>query len=191
MLPALRSPRRTAGKKLSAGMHISSLLEELEEAIASGPPEKRLQSLWRVVDLFEEGAGRYSDEQIAVFDDVIGRLAAEIETKARARLARRLAPVDNAPTQVIRSLAFDDDSSVAAPVLSHSNRLDDADLLATAHSKGQDHLYAITRRKSLSVAVTDALVDRGDHRVVRSVAKNHGARFSDAGFGKLVTRARG
>jgi uncharacterized protein (DUF2336 family) len=190
MLPGLEIASVGRQKKI-AFMHISSLIEELEDAIASGSVEKRLKSLWRVVDLFEDGAGRYSDEQVALFDDVIGKLAAEIETKARARLARRLAPVDNAPTKVIRSLAFDDDSSVAAPVLTCSNRLDDADLIATAQSKGQDHLYAITRRKSLSVAVTDVLVDRGDHHVMRSVARNQGARFSDAGFGKLVARARG
>ena len=39
--------------------------------------------------------------------------------------------------------------------------------------------------------MTDALVDRGDVRVVRSVAKNAGARFSDQGFGKLVGRVAG
>ena len=190
MLPPLRIAAIGRHKKI-AFMHISSLIEELEDAIASGPPEKRLKSLWRVVDLFEDGAGRYSDEQVALFDDVIGKLAAEIETKARAGLARRLARADNAPAKVIRSLALDDDSTVACPVLSHSSRLDDADLIATAHSKGQDHLYAITQRKALSPAVTDVLVDRGDRHVVRSVARNEGARFSDAGFGKLVARARG
>jgi len=71
-----------------------------------------------------------------------------------------------------------------------SNRLDDADLIANARTKSQGHLDAIARRKSLSTELTDVLVDRGDHQVVRSVAKNAGARFSDAGFGKLVARAQ-
>ncbi len=172
-------------------MRISCLIDELEDAIASGSPEKRLDSLWRVIDLFTDGAGRYSDEQIALFDGVILRLAAEIEAKARAKLARRLASVARAPVKVIRSLAFDDDTSVACPVLSRSERLEDADLIATAAAKSQDHLHAIAQRTSLSAAVTDVLVDRGDRQVVRSVAKNAGARFSDAGFGKLVARARG
>jgi uncharacterized protein (DUF2336 family) len=172
-------------------MQISSLIDELEDAIASGTPEKRLTSLWRVIDLFQDGASRYSEEQIALFDDVILRLAAEIEAKARVRLSRRLAPVPNAPVKVIRSLAFDDDSAVACPVLSRSERLDDEDLIAMAASKGQEHLNAIAKRKSLSPAVTDVLVDRGDTHVVRSVARNAGARFSDAGFGKLVARAHG
>jgi uncharacterized protein (DUF2336 family) len=173
-------PARDCGNRSAqeiAFMHISSLIEELEDAIASGPPEKRLKSLWRVVDLFEDGAGRYSDEQVALFDDVIGKLAAEIETKARAGLARRLARADNAPAKVIRSLALDDDSTVACPVLSHSSRLDDDDLIATAHSKGQDHLYAITQRKALSPAVTDVLVDHGDRHVVRSVARTRARAF--------------
>ena len=42
----------------------------------------------------------------------------------------------------------------------------------------------------MSAAVTDVLVERGDLRVVRAVTENDGARFSDAGFGKLVARAR-
>jgi uncharacterized protein (DUF2336 family) len=171
-------------------MHISSLIDELEDAIATGSPEKRLNSLWRVLDLFMDGANRYSDEQVALFDDVILKLAAEIEAKARAKLARRLAPVANAPVKVIRSLAFDDDSAVACPVLSQSPRLDEDDLIANASTKSQQHLEAIAQRTSLSAAVTDVLVDRGDHHVVHSVAKNAGARFSDAGYGKLVARAR-
>jgi uncharacterized protein (DUF2336 family) len=168
-----------------------SLIDELEDAIASGSPEKRERSLWRIIDLFMDGSGRYSDEQVALFDDVILRLSAEIEAKARAKLASRLAPVADAPVKVIRSLAFDDDSAVAAPVLRNSERLDEADLIASANSKSQNHLNAIAQRKSLSAAVTDVLVDRGDAHVVRSVASNAGARFSDAGFGKLVARARG
>jgi len=171
-------------------MHISSLIDELEDAIASGTPDSRLKSLWQIIDLFMDGASRYSDEQVALFDDVILRLAEEIEAKARAKLSRKLAPVANAPVKVIRSLAFDDDASVALPVLMRSNRLDDADLIANARTKSQGHLDAIARRKSLSTELTDVLVDRGDHQVVRSVAKNAGARFSDAGFGKLVARAQ-
>jgi uncharacterized protein (DUF2336 family) len=102
-----------------------------------------------------------------------------------------MAPVATPPANLIRSLAFDDDASVACPVLSRSPGLKDDDLIATAASKSQDHLYAISQRETLSVSVTDVLVDRGDRHVVRSVAKNTGARFSDAGFGKLVVRARG
>src|SRR5206468_4080675 len=101
----------------------------------------------------------------------------------------RLADMPNAPAGVVRMLAFDDDIEVARPVLSASERLAEHDLVANANSKSQLHLAAISERRSLSEAITDVLVTRGDRQVVQSVAKNTGARFSDAGFRMLVKRS--
>src|SRR5262249_57824066 len=67
----------------------------------------------------------------------------------------------------------------------------DADLVAHASNKSQQHLAPIAERKSLTEAVTDVLVTRGDRQVMHSVAKNTGARFSDAGFRMLVKRSSG
>ena len=145
----------------------------------------------RVTDMFIAGSSRFSPEQIALFDDVLLCLTAEIEQQARATLAHSLASVANGPPKVIRSLAFDDAIEVATPVLVASPQLSDDDLVANAKTKSQGHLYAISQRAALSEAVTDVLVDRGDQRVVRAVADNNGARFSHSGFGKLVERARG
>jgi uncharacterized protein (DUF2336 family) len=152
---------------------------------------RRIEMLTRITDLFVNGAARFSEDQIGVFDDVMARLVSTIEAKARAKLAHRLAPIANAPSNVIHMLAFDDDIEVARPVLTQSERLDDRDLLANASSKSQQHLFAISQRRSLSEAVTDVLVERGDRDVVHSVVKNTGARFSDAGFRMLVKRSTG
>src|SRR2546421_9317066 len=119
------------------------------------------------------------------------KLGAAIEAMARAKLSQRLAPVSNAPLCFIRMLAFDGDIEVARPVLTTSDRLDEADLGANASNKSQQHLAAIAERKSLSEAVTEVLVARGDRQVVQSVARNTGARFSDAGFRMLVKRSNG
>jgi hypothetical protein len=169
----------------------TSLIDELEVALAAGTNAQRINMLARVTDLFIEGASRYSAGQINVFDEVIGKLTTVIEAKARAKLSNRLAPLRNAPPGVIRTLAFDDDIEVARPVLTMSERLDEVDLLANASNKSQQHLAAIAERKSLSEAVTDVLVARGDRQVMHSVAKNAGARFSDAGFRLLVKRSSG
>ena len=168
-----------------------ALIDELEAALASGTNTRRIEMLTRVTDLFVVAAPRYSEEQIGLFDDVMVRLMDAIEVKARAKLSVRLAPVANAPANVVQMLAFDDDIEVARPVLSLSERLDERALLANAGSKSQQHLFAISQRKSLSEAVTDVLVERGDRSVVHSVVKNSGARFSDAGFRVLVKRSTG
>ncbi len=167
-----------------------SLIDELNGAVASGGDGQRRRILERIADLFAAGSRGYSSEQIALFDDVLQKLAADIEVKARARLANRLAHIDRAPPKLIRLLAFDDEIEVAEPVLVHSQRLSDADLVENAATKSQEHLFAIAQRLKLSELVTDVLVERGDHRVVHKVVANKGARFSLAGYGKLTIRAR-
>jgi len=167
------------------------LISEVEHAIATGSVERRNTALRRVTDLFLIGADQYSDDEIALFDDVIIRLAADIELSARSLLAVRLAPISNAPPNTIRALAFDDAIEVARPVLVQSERLDDRTLVENGRKKSQEHLLAISRRRSLSEPVTDMLVQRGNQRVVLSAAENGGARFSDLGFAILVERSAG
>jgi hypothetical protein len=164
-----------------------TFLHELEDAVSRGSPETRLRALWHATDLLI--AGRYTDDQIWVFGEVIGRLADEIEVAARAQLARRLARSGNAPLNVVNKLASDDSIAVADHILRHSERLDVRALVANASSKSQKHLLAISKRTTLCEAVTDVLVTRGDQEVVNSVAANRGARFSEYGFLRLVKRS--
>ena len=159
-----------------------SLIDELNSAVATGGKKQRQRILERVTDLFAAGSRGYSGDQIALFDDVLQRLSDEIETKTRARLAHRLAHINNSPPKFTRALAFDDAIEVAEPILIHSQQLNDADLVENASLKSQKHLFAIAQRLTLSELVTDVLVVRGDRNVVHKVAKNKGARFSPAGY---------
>jgi uncharacterized protein (DUF2336 family) len=166
-----------------------NLLDELQATLAHGTVARRVEALRRVTDLFLNNAVDYSDEQIDLFDDVFQCLILHIETSAKALLANRLAPVDIAPPMTIRALAFDDVIEVAGPVLTQSNRLDDDTLIEAARNKSQAHLMAISNRKSLSGAVTDVLVLRGNDEVVQNTVNNPGAEFTERGFTRLVNRA--
>src|ERR1700733_44655 len=166
-----------------------SFLRDLDEAVQRGTPESRMRALWHTTDLMI--TGRYSDDEIWTFGEVIGRLADEIEVATRAELARRLAHFDQAPVNIIHKLAFDDEIDVAGPVLRESGRLEAYALVANVCTKGQPHMLAISKRESIEEAVTDALVTRGDRDVVNSVVSNDGARFSDFGFLHMTKRAEG
>ncbi|WP_029587419.1 DUF2336 domain-containing protein [Bradyrhizobium sp. URHD0069] len=168
---------------------VKSFLQGLDDAILRGTAESRTRALWYTTDLMI--AGRYSDEEIWTFGEVIGRIADEIEVAARAALAKRLADFDRAPVNILHKLAFDDSIEVAGPVLGESDRLEDYALVANVCTKSQPHLLAISKRKSLDETITDVLVTRGNQEVVNSVAKNNGARFSDFGFLHLIQRAEG
>ena len=167
----------------------ANLLEELQATLSHGTVARRVETLRQVTDLFISGAIDYSDEQVSLFDDVFQCLVDHIEVSARALLADRLAPIDTAPPRTIRTLALDDAIEVAGPVLSKSERLDEATLIEIARSKSQAHLKAISLRRMLSDALTDVLVSRGDDDVVQSAVGNPGAHFSENALTELVHRA--
>ncbi len=167
-----------------------SLIDTLEEAIANKDISVRAELLRAVTTLFVSNSAQLADEHVSLFDDVMGRLMHEIDISARAELGLRLSEIPNAPQGLILTLSRDDSIEVAGPILSCSEQLDEASLVETAKVKGQEHLLAISRRRSLGEAVTDVLVERGDRRVAHSVAANSGARFSDFGYSTLVMRAQ-
>jgi uncharacterized protein (DUF2336 family) len=166
-----------------------SFLRDLDEAVSRGTPETRARALWHTTDLMI--AGRFSDDEIWTFGEVVTRLADEIEVAARAQLAQRLARFDRAPVNIIHRLAFDDAIEVAGPVLRESQQLETYALVANVCTKGQSHMLAISKRETLEERVTDELVTRGNQEVVNSVAQNKGARFSDFGFLHMIKRAEG
>ncbi len=167
----------------------ASLIPELENVIQTGSYARRAEAVRRIANLFVDGASTFNDNHVGVFDDVLCRLVAEIEFKTRAEIATRLAPVANAPAELMRQFAHDDDIAVAGPVITQSTRLHDADLVDIASTKSQAHLFALAGRSGIGEGVTDVLVRRGNPEVVRNVADNPSARISEGGFSALVQRA--
>jgi len=166
----------------------ASLLPELEDVVQESSADKRAETLRRITTLFLDGAPSFNAEHIALFDDVIGCLIERIETKTLAELARRIAPVANAPASVVSVLAKNDDIAVAGPALKQA-RLNDPDLMYIAETKSQAHLLAMSTRLGISEALADILVERGDREVARSIANNQHAQLSDNAFTTLVKRA--
>jgi uncharacterized protein (DUF2336 family) len=166
-----------------------SIVDELEDALSSGSSQRRIETLRQVTDLFLYDGERLNEEQVKVFDDVLCLLIARVESKTRAELGARLAPIDYAPPKVVQLLAWDDELAVAESVLAGSRRLQTSALVEIASTKSQGHLLAMCDRADLPEAVTDVIVDRGERKVIRKLAGNASARFSDAGYAGIVARA--
>ncbi len=73
------------------------LIAELDSTLQRASSSQHLTMLRGVTDLFINSAEMFSDEHVAIFDDVIGRLIDKADRQALAELSNRLAPVDNAP----------------------------------------------------------------------------------------------
>lgn len=179
-------------KRMVGTMNLqATVINELQDARSSGSAHRRAEVLWKITDMFVENELRYSDEQIRLFDKVLSELANEIERFARAELSNRLCTAATPLPTLLRQLAFDEAIEVAAPLLMSSDHLDDALLVECAHTQSQGHLLAISQRRGVSEAVTDALVIRGEAQVLQAVVDNPSSRFSNKCYATLVRRAAG
>jgi uncharacterized protein (DUF2336 family) len=164
------------------------LRAELNGAEREGP-EHDAKILGQVTSLFLSNVDHLTDSQIAAVDGVLAQLVGRVEAATVVHLSESLSRLDRAPRQTVRSLAFHDDPQVAVPVLKNSTCLSDQDLLDIAKGCSQQHLLAISDRKALNEALTDALMRFGDVNVSNALARNAGAKFSECGYATLVGRA--
>lgn len=167
-----------------------SLIAEIDSNLSEASSARHSAALRRLTDLFLAGAQSYSGDHVAVFDDVIGHVAAKSDRAALIELSARLAPVGSPPMTVIGRLASDDDFEISSPLLCTSSALPDQVLVDVAKAKGQHHLAAIASRLSISTAVTDIIVERGSPEIIRKLVANSGALLSDVGFVRLINRAK-
>lgn len=167
----------------SAGSRLPELIALAEEASS----DSRRALLRELTDSFFGAATRPVAEQ-ALYDDVLSRLADEMEIGVREELAQRFADSPSAPRGLVRRLSMDD-ARVAAPVLARSPVLTEDDLMAVARSQGQEHLRALSSRPGMSTAVSDVLVERGDDQTLGVLLANPAAPLSRASAEIAVRRA--
>jgi uncharacterized protein (DUF2336 family) len=163
--------------------------EDLLELAREPSSEKRSALLRRITDLFYDGVSERNVSENALFEEIVLRVLRDADTDGRAGLSESVAENPHVSRRIILRLAADA-IAVARPVLERSPVLRDEDLLDITGSGSDEHLQAISRRKTLSELVTDALLERGSRLVLQLLAGNAGARFSMQGFGELVHRAR-
>lgn len=170
------------------GASTPSRLPELIAMAEEGSSEKRRALLRELTEHFF-GASAHSATEDALYGSVLASLADEMESAVLAELSARFANAPNAPHALIRRLA-NDEAAVAESVLTTSPVLTDEDLLGVVRNHGQDHLRAVSARLSVSEAVSDVIVERGDDETLGTLLRNDGARLSRKSSEVAVERAR-
>lgn len=166
-----------------------SHLESLARLTRENSDEGRQQLLHEVTNLFMEAPESLSAREVAYFGEIMARIVVDVETMVRQHLSEKIATVDNAPRDLIDSLA-NDQIEVALPVLVGSEVLKDDELVRIVKKGSQQHMKAISLRASVNEKVTDALVVKGNDTVLETLAGNNGARFSRGGMETIVERAK-
>lgn len=166
------------------------MLDDIEAAIARADERRRRSMLRQITNLFVEHALRLDENVIGAFDEVMLRLATDVDFRVRHAVSERLADMPQAPFKLIRDFAFDDNYEVATPVLLRSPRLGDDDLVLVVQRKSAMHVLAVARRSPLSERVTDSIIARNETDPIRALAVNEGALFSEEGFAALMRRSQ-
>jgi hypothetical protein len=66
-----------------------SIIAEVEGALHSASSEKRTDILRRVTDLFVASSGNTDEQQVKLFDGVMGQLISHVESRWQTRRPRR------------------------------------------------------------------------------------------------------
>ena len=165
-----------------------SRLPDLIALAEEGSSDKRRALLRELTEHFF-GRSPHTDAESALYGEVMGRLAQDMELAVRAELSSRFALTNQAPRALVRRLA-NDEAAVAEAVLAASPVLTEEDLLGVVKAHGQAHLRAVSRRPAVSEAVADVIVERGDDETLGTLLRNDGARLSRRASEAAVERAK-
>jgi uncharacterized protein (DUF2336 family) len=152
-------------------------------------PLARLALIKRLCDIVALPETRMPSYERQLAADVLMGLLRTANADLRSRCAQGLVRVNDAPKGLLRYLARDE-YQVAQPLLEDGVGFDDSDLIATVHAGVSAHWLAISRRRKIGEAVTDALIQTGDLGVMETLLRNKGARFSTQGVDLVVALSR-
>lgn len=159
--------------------------QDIAQLFAQPSAETRASIAEKVARRFENVT--ITDRERELAQDILGLLVHDAATLVRESLAKSLARLSNAPHEVIVLLARDVDE-VALPILEESPVLSDDDLIDIV-VKGSDAKHmAIAGRPLVGEAVSNALIDTDNTRVVARLVANEGALIEEAALMNVADR---
>lgn len=143
----------------------------------------------KLVDLVSWPASRIPIFERQLAADILLGLMRTTGAALRKRCAEGLVGIVEPPKALLRYLARDE-IQVSRDLLENGAGFDDSDLIATVRSGVAAHWLAIAKRRAVSEAVTDALIQTGDPATIEAVLRNGGARLSMTGVDLAVLRSK-
>jgi len=139
----------------------------------------------RLSDLVCLPETRISPVERHMAGDLLMDMLRESEPILRAKCAKRVAGLADAPPLLLRMLASDN-IEIATPILEDSSSISDADLVVAATSGGMKHRIIIARRRHVSELVAEALVSHGEAPVAKALLQNKGVLLSNHALERMV-----
>ncbi|MDP8915976.1 MAG: DUF2336 domain-containing protein [Pseudomonadota bacterium] len=152
-------------------------------------PRSRITLLRRLADVVCLPSSRVNAFERAMTADLLVEMLREASALDRARVAKRMTGLVEAPNNLLRLLLLDE-IEVAKPLLEESAALSDADLIAVALGAETEHRKLVARRRDLSEIVGEVLLERAEPKVIEILLRNETARLSQPTVDAIVAASR-
>ena len=153
------------------------------------PPAVRRQLAKRLSDVICIPASQLTPQERHMAGDVLVELLRDADVELRESVAKRLVMLNEAPRTILMILAKDD-IQVARHVLEESKSLSDSDLIQITRKVSGEHRKVIAKRRKVSDAVVDSIVEFLEEDVVETLLKNKGSSFSETAIQRILTVSR-
>jgi uncharacterized protein (DUF2336 family) len=152
-------------------------------------PRSRTTLLKRLTDVVCLPSSRVNRFERSMTADILVEMLNEATTAERARVARRMCQLVEAPNNLLRRLLLDE-VEVARALLEDSNALSDADLVAVVMNADTEHRKLVARRRDLAEIVGEALMERAEPTVTLALLRNETAKLSQPTMDVVVAATR-
>ena len=149
----------------------------------------RRQLSKRLADVICIPASQLTPQERHVAGDVLVELLRTADMDIRESVAKRLVMLNEAPRTILVMLAKDE-IEIARHVLENSKSLTDSDLIQISQKVSGAHRAVIAKRRHVSDAVVDAMVQFLEEDVVEALLKNKNAHFSETAIQRILTVSR-
>jgi uncharacterized protein (DUF2336 family) len=155
-----------------------------------GEADVRAELAVKIARLMPGLSARESAEIFDLTVETLEKLARDASVTVRAILAEEIKSLNCIPPGIVKQLAQDAESVVAAPILEYSPLLSDADLMEIlACAQANEVLAAVARRKPLAEDVSDAIVKSLDIPAVTALLVNPDARIRKETLESILEQA--
>jgi uncharacterized protein (DUF2336 family) len=163
--------------------------ERLAQLAANPQGTTREEIYLAVASLYRVQGNYLSARERALMQEILRRLARDVEMAIRIALAERLADDPNVPHDLVLMLA-DDHIEVARPVILRSPLVTETDTLRMIAQCGDAHHEAIAARAHIGESITEALSRSEAESVLTALARNVTAKISATSFETLVEKSK-
>ncbi|WP_018995920.1 DUF2336 domain-containing protein [Hirschia maritima] len=168
-----------------ATMRSNLTQDDIRRLVKGATPEARANAAHKICRRIDTAKLSPKDRENA--DQIMRILAEDAAALVRRTLAVTLRSSPNLPPDLAVRLCRDIES-VATPILKHSPKLSEDDLIELLLASSPEKQVAIAERDTVPESVVEVIAEHGNKEAVEAAALNEGASFSDRAYDTTLTR---